>query len=299
MLARPPVPGTPHPEQHVLVAGNGALHHQDVAGRITLDDSEVLHGHLTGPHVAGHLQPLDDAAGVSAGADRAGGTGAVGLAVGLGPAMEAVALHHPGKAAALGCPRYVHEVALLEYLAAHLLPDLPFADVVHAELSQVLELAQPLQVTLLGCVDPLARAEAQLDGRVAVVLLRLHLDDRAGPGLDHRDRHGGAVVAEDLGHAQLSSQDTFDAHSLISMSTPEGICRRMRASTVLDVGSRMSTNRLCVRISNCSRESLSMWGERMTQNFLISVGRGTGPATAAPVRSAASTMRTADWSRMR
>src|SRR3970282_589359 len=95
MLARPPVPGTPHPEQHVLVAGNGALHHQDVAGRITLDDSEVLHGHLTGPHVAGHRQPLEYAAGVSAGADRAGGTGAVVLAVGLGPAMEAVALHHP------------------------------------------------------------------------------------------------------------------------------------------------------------------------------------------------------------
>jgi hypothetical protein len=37
-----------------------------------------------------------------------------------------------------------------------------------------------------------------------------------------------------------------------------------------------------------------MWGERMTQNFLISVGSGTGPATAAPVRSAASQMRAAD-----
>src|SRR3972149_2448978 len=112
MLARPPVPGAAHTEQHVLVAGDGALHHQDVAGRIRLDHSEVLHGYLPGPHVA----------------------------------------------------------ARLEDLAAHLLPDLPLTDVVHAELSQVLELAKSFQVALLGRVDPLARAEAQLDGGIAVAL---------------------------------------------------------------------------------------------------------------------------------
>src|SRR3990170_1456356 len=150
MLARPPVPGTAHPEQHVIVAGDGALHHQDVAGRVTLNHPQVLHGHLAGPHVASHLHPLDDAAGVGAGADRAGGAGTVGLPVGLGPAVEAVALHHPGEAATFGRPRYVHEISRLEDLAAHLLPDLPLTDVVHAELPQVLELAQPLQVTLLG-----------------------------------------------------------------------------------------------------------------------------------------------------
>jgi len=42
-----------------------------------------------------------------------------------------------------------------------------------------------------------------------------------------------------------------------------------------------------------------MWGDRITQNFSIPVGSGTGPATAAPVRSAASTICTADWSSMR
>src|SRR3989337_408737 len=105
ILARPPVPGTAHPEQHVLVAGDGALHHQDVARRIRLDHSEVLHGHLAGPHVAGHLHPLDDATRVRAGADGAGGAGAVGLPVGLGPAVEAVSLHHAREAATLGGPR--------------------------------------------------------------------------------------------------------------------------------------------------------------------------------------------------
>jgi hypothetical protein len=41
------------------------------------------------------------------------------------------------------------------------------------------------------------------------------------------------------------------------MSTPDGNCSRISVSTVFDVGSRMSISRLCVRISNCSCESLT------------------------------------------
>ena len=41
-----------------------------------------------------------------------------------------------------------------------------------------------------------------------------------------------------------------------------------------------------------------MNGERMTQNFSIRVGSGTGPATLAPVDSAVSTILLADWSRI-
>jgi len=37
----------------------------------------------------------------------------------------------------------------------------------------------------------------------------------------------------------------------------------------------------------------------MTQNRLMEVGSGTGPETWAPVRSAASTICPADWSRIR
>ena len=43
----------------------------------------------------------------------------------------------------------------------------------------------------------------------------------------------------------------------------------MSASTVFEVGSRMSIRRLCVRISNCSRESLSTCGQRITQDFPV------------------------------
>src|SRR2546422_6568164 len=58
----------------------------------------------------------------------------------------------------------------------------------------------------------------------------------------------------------------------------------------------MSMSRLCVRSSKCSMDSLSMCGERITQNRLRPVGNGTGPATRAPVRRTVSTMRSADWS---
>src|ERR1043166_5106905 len=74
------------------------------------------------------------------------------------------------------------------------------------------------------------------------------------------------------------------------MSTPAASESRIRESTVFELGSRMSTRRLCVRISNCSRLSLSMNGDRRTVNFSIRVGSGTGPTTSAPVRCAVSTI---------
>src|SRR5262249_20171519 len=61
----------------------------------------------------------------------------------------------------------------------------------------------------------------------------------------------------------------------------------------------MSSRRLCVRISNCSRLFLSIWGERFTVNFSMRVGSGMGPRTSAPVRLAVFTISLVDASRMR
>src|SRR5690348_18154349 len=80
------------------------------------------------------------------------------------------------------------------------------------------------------------------------------------------------------------------------MSTPAGRSSRMSESTVFGVGWWMSIRRLCVRISKCSRESLSLNGPRMTQYTFFSVGSGTGPDTVAPDRWAVSTMERADRS---
>src|SRR6266508_3835443 len=61
----------------------------------------------------------------------------------------------------------------------------------------------------------------------------------------------------------------------------------------------MSSSRLCVRISNCSRLFLSIWGERFTVNFSMRVGSGMGARTSAPVRFAMFTISLVDASRMR
>jgi hypothetical protein len=58
----------------------------------------------------------------------------------------------------------------------------------------------------------------------------------------------------------------------------------------------MSIRRLCVRVSNCSRDFLSMCGPRNTVYLLMLVGSGIGPATRAPVRIAVSTISPALWS---
>src|SRR6476620_11772568 len=80
------------------------------------------------------------------------------------------------------------------------------------------------------------------------------------------------------------------------MSTPAGRSSRISESTVFGVGSMMSIRRLCVRISKCSRESLYLCGDRITQYTFFSVGSGTGPATRAPVRVTVSTIFRAELS---
>src|SRR6266446_3769962 len=89
------------------------------------------------------------------------------------------------------------------------------------------------------------------------------------------------------------------AQSLISTSTPAARSSFINASTVCGVGSTISSRRLCVRISNCSRLFLSMCGERLTVNFSILVGNGMGPRTCAPVRLAVATISRVELSRMR
>ena len=71
-----------------------------------------------------------------------------------------------------------------------------------------------LQVADLRLGDlPLGdRLERELDRLVAVGLDRLHADDRARPGLDHRHRRADAGLrVEDLRHAELLPTIPFTA----------------------------------------------------------------------------------------
>ena len=78
------------------------------------------------------------------------------------------------------------------------------------------------------------------------------------------------------------------SYILISISTPAGRLRFVRASITFGLGVRISMILLCVRISYCSRESLCTNAERFTVYFLISVGKGTGPTASHPYRSTVS-----------
>src|SRR3989442_1285121 len=164
--------------------------------------------------------------------------------------------------------------------------------------------------------------EAQLHRVLAVLAFHAALHDGAWSRLQHRASHQRAVWLDRLSHPQLDSENSVDCHAvflfspetrvpsidayfaawpkaLISTSTPGGRSSFISASTVSGVGSRMSISRLCVRISNCSRDFLSTCGERSTVQRLMVVGSGMGPATSAPVRFAVSTISRVDWSRMR
>ena len=65
---------------------------------------------------------------------------------------------------------------------------------------------------------------------------------------------------------------------------------------VCGVESKISTKRLCVRISNCYRDFLSMCGDRRTVYTVFFVGSGIGPAMRAPVLFAVCTISAVDLS---
>ena len=85
------------------------------------------------------------------------------------------------------------------------------AEVLVAELDQVAHRRRAglLQVALLGLgqLALLDLAEGELHGGVAVALGVADRGHLAGTGLDHGHRDDGAVLAEDLGHAELLAED--------------------------------------------------------------------------------------------
>jgi len=141
-------------------------------------------------------------------------------AVRLGTAVEAVALDRAREAATLGRADHVDDVAFLEGVALE--------DVPHHELGGGAEAlfaqkalgrgAGLLEVAELRLGDEAIRLvfKAELNGVVAVLVLGADLRDHAGPCLDDRHAHKRAVVAEELRHPALASQDQrHDARNLL------------------------------------------------------------------------------------
>ena len=118
---------------------------------------------------------------------------------------------------ALGDPDHVDELASREDLAGerlahrigrHLLGLLE-ADLAHDPHRGHVDLLEDAGDRLADVL--LLRLEPELEGVVTVLLAGPVTDDRAGPGLDDRHRDVTAVVAEDLGHADLAADESFFA----------------------------------------------------------------------------------------
>src|SRR5271156_884280 len=257
-----------------------------------------------------------NARGKRAGADAAGRAMKHGTVRRVASA-EVPALHAALKTFALAHAGDVHKFADLESVHEHAIAGLGFVlRIFNADFAHVTQRrhAGLLEMPGLRLVHALRLDEfnqAELHRVVTVFIFRAPLHHHARARLQNRARHRRAVIGEDLRHSQFDSEYAVHCHfvyflvsgyfaacsrpkALISTSTPGGRSSFISASTVSGVGSRMSMSRLCVRISNCSRDFLSTCGERRTVQRLITVGSGIGPATSAPVRLAVSTISRVD-----
>src|SRR5680860_218970 len=263
-----------------LGAGNCALEQDQALLDVDSVHGNVLRGHHVATHPAGHLHALEHPTGRGAATDGAGrAVVLVGTVRGAGT-VEPVPLHDAGVPLAPARAGHVDELTGSEQVRAELLTHGVRRGIRGADLEQVTAWRDACFVEVpghrLGHLAAVDLTETELYGVVAVRLGSADLRDHVGAGRDHGHGHDAVVVIPGLGHPELGAQKPTDvpfksAHwnsglqSLISMSTPAGRSRRMSESTVFGVGSMMSMRRLCVRISKCSRLSLYLWGERITQ----------------------------------
>src|SRR4051794_11707611 len=278
-----------------LGPGDRAADEHQVAVGHQLDDRQALLGGALAAHLAGATDALEHARRRGGRADRAW-RALVVRAVRLRAGRVVVALDRALEALALALAGDLDELADLEGRHRHGVADHELAGLV-AELHERLDRrgVDLLQVAQQRLVERFLahRAEPELNSLIAVGVERADGGHGTRAGLKHGDALDLAVLEEPLGHAELLGED--GGHQLkasrISMSTPAGRwSSRCSESTVLGVGWWMSIRRLCVRISKCSCESLSLNGDRTTAYTFFSVGSGTGPETVAPVRVAVSTI---------
>ena len=202
-----------------------AVDEEDVVLDVDPHDLQVLHRDPVASHVARGAHPLEDAGRPRGRADRARSANVV-RAVRLRARREVVALDRALKALALRGARDLDLLPDLERVDGHGVADEKLADLV-AKLLDVAHRRGPglLEVPALrpGEVLLLRRAERELDGLVAVDVVRPDGRDRARPCLEHGDALDGPVVEEELGHAELLCEDRgHHVARRISMSTPAG-----------------------------------------------------------------------------
>ena len=204
-------------------------------------------------------------------------------AVGDRAAMEVVALDRARETLPLGDARDLHGLALLEQgVELQLVAHLELAGLA-AELGQMPHRANAAFLRWpssgLGQLLLAHAAEGDLHGVVAVALRAPDASDEAGPASITVTRSMCPSSGSKTCVGWLSSEQT--GHDLRRAGSgcrrrPGRWSRRWGESTVLGVGCRMSISRLWVRISKCSRESLSLKGPHHAVDVLLG-GEGHGP----------------------
>src|SRR5262245_37378578 len=217
-----------HNHDAARLTGDRAADVDQVALRVDLFDAKVRLGVALVAEVARHALALDDAGGIGARSDGPGTT-VLRVAVGVGTTTCLVALHDTLEAAALRGASDLDGLSDLEdvdlyHIADAVLRnlDLCVARLVEPNAAEdcrrcietgFLRLADfgevrattlwILRLTFRRVTPQPLRAEAELNGRVSILLQVGHGQHRIRLGRDDRDRNLLSLFVEDLGHAQF------------------------------------------------------------------------------------------------
>src|SRR3984957_13593350 len=299
-----------HRDPSAFDARNGAFHHDQAALNVGLHHLQIERGDPIDAEMTRHLLVLEGPARILPAAGRTDRPMRDRHTMGGAQAGKIPALHAASPALAGRNAGHIDKLADDKMTGGDFCTDRDQTIFINAEFGN-LALGLNLGNREMTAISPigalhLALTRAKLKRDVAVFVFGAVADNLAVAKTQHRHRHVFTGFGEQPRHTYLLRQHSgthclFPSrpYSLISTSTPAARSSFISASTVCGVGSTMSSRRLCVRISNCSRLFLSMCGERLTVNFSILVGSGSGRRTCAPVRFAVLTISRVDASRMR
>src|SRR5262245_622427 len=194
-----------------LAARNRAFDQDQTALDVGLHHSEIQRAHSLDSQVTSHLLVFERFSGVLPAAGRAVRAVRDRHAVGGAQSREIPSLHRAGEALADGDAGNINELADDEMIGGDLGADrneLLFADPELGHLALGLD-PREREVAALGLADGvgLARAGAELDGNVTVLLLGTVRDHLAVGELQHRHRHVLAAIGKDARHPDLLCDD--------------------------------------------------------------------------------------------
>src|ERR1700761_2138343 len=213
--------GISHRDPSALGAGYGAFDEDQAALNVGLHDAQIERGDAIDAHVARHLLVLEGLAGILTSAGRTDRTMRYRHTVGGAKAAEIPALHTAGKALADRSAGNVDELADHEMIGLNFSTDRDqrvFRPAKLGDLALGLDLGdRDLAAPRLRQKDGLARARAELQRHVTVLLGRAVTQHLAIAQLQHGHRDMFAGLRKDPRHPDLLC-DHSGAHRRASCS---------------------------------------------------------------------------------